>query len=170
MDPLHVLGASRLSPLFSKRTTLQHATHGDPAAKIAAGPRRAAARLAGRARDNQQTPCAQQTSNVTLSAMSTPSESPRHSYQAWIEEQIEEYKAALTRDELLDLAEVAVEQLFDAPDGQYPLTEILLCDAVDRLLLQRLDLPDYRQWQRMCRKDTTARPHNETQAQLRAAG
>ena len=102
--------------------------------------------------------------------MSTPSESPRQRYQAWIEDQIEEYKAALTRDELLDLAEVAVDQLFDAPDGQYPLTEILLCDAVDRLLLQRLNLPDYRQWQRMCRNDTSGRPHNETQAQLRAAG
>jgi hypothetical protein len=102
--------------------------------------------------------------------MTTPSETPRQRYQAWIEDQLEDYKAGLTRDELLDLAEVAVEQLFDAPDGQYPLTEILLCDAVDRLLLLRLDLPDFRQWQRLCRNDTRARPAKETTGQLRAAG
>jgi hypothetical protein len=102
--------------------------------------------------------------------MTIPSETPRQRYQAWIEEQLEEYKAALTRDELLDLAEVAVQQLFDAPDGQYPLTEILLCDAVDRLLLVRMNLPDYRQWQRSCRKDTSKRPVSGTPVSLRAAG
>jgi hypothetical protein len=98
----------------------------------------------------------------------TMTENPRQAYQAWIEEQLEEYKAALTRDELLDLAELAVKQLFDAPDGQYPLTEILLCDAVDRLLFERLDLPDYRQWARLCRKDTGQRPLPRTPAPLRA--
>lgn len=102
--------------------------------------------------------------------MSIPSETPRQQYQAWIEEQLEDYKAGLTREELLDLAEVAVEQLFDAPDGQYPLTEILLCDSVDRLLLARLNLPTFRQWQRACRNDTDDRPLNETAARLRAAG
>lgn len=102
--------------------------------------------------------------------MSMPAETPRQRYQAWIEEQLEDYKAGLTRDELLDLAEVAVQQLFDAPDGQYPLTEILLRDAVDRLLLDRLNLPAFRQWQRMCRNDTRPRPRPGTQAQLRAVG
>jgi hypothetical protein len=102
--------------------------------------------------------------------MSTPSHTPRQRYQAWVEEQIEEYKAGLTRDELLDVAEVAVQQLFDSPDGQYPLTEILLCDAVDRLLLLRMNLPDYRAWQRMCRTDTGERPSKRTAAALRAAG
>ncbi|HEX2166313.1 MAG TPA: hypothetical protein VHG09_03650 [Longimicrobiales bacterium] len=101
--------------------------------------------------------------------MSTPSETPRQQYQAWIEEQLEDYKAGLTRDELLDLAELAVEQLFDAPDGQYPLTEILLCDSVDRLLLERLSLPTFRQWQRACRNDTGDRPLDETPARLGAA-
>ena len=95
-------------------------------------------------------------------------ETPRQRYKAWIEEQLEEFKAALTRDELLDLAEVAVQQLSAAPDGQYPLTEILLCDAVDRLLLMRLHLPNYRQWQRLCRKDTAGRPLPRTPAPARA--
>lgn len=102
--------------------------------------------------------------------MSTPAETPRQRYQAWIEEQLEDYKAGLTRDELLDLAEVAVQQLFDAPDGQYPLTEILLCDSVDRLLVSRLNLPTFRQWERACRNDTDDRPSRETLARLRAAG
>jgi hypothetical protein len=100
--------------------------------------------------------------------MNIPSETPRQRYNAWIEEQLEECKAGLTRDELLDLAEYAVQQLFDSPDGQYPLTEILLCDSVDRLLLQRLNLPDFRTWQRTCRNDTRKRPHKETPARLRA--
>jgi hypothetical protein len=100
--------------------------------------------------------------------MTMPAETPRQRYQAWIEEQIEECKAGLTRDELLDLAEYAVQQLFDSPDGQYPLTEILLCDAVDRLLLARLNLPDFRAWQRMCRSDTGNRPLKGTSARLRA--
>jgi hypothetical protein len=102
--------------------------------------------------------------------MTTPAETPRQRYQAWVEEQLEDYKAGLTRDELLDLAETAVDELFEAPDGQYPLTEMLLCDVVDRLLLARMGLPDFKQWQRLCRNDTPNRPLKETAAQLRAAG
>jgi hypothetical protein len=100
--------------------------------------------------------------------MTTPAETPRQRYQAWVDEQLEEYKASLTREELLDVAQLAVQQLFEAPDGQYPLTEMLLCDTVDRLLLARLDLPDYRQWRRLCRKDTDERPLPRTPAPLRA--
>ena len=102
--------------------------------------------------------------------MTAPHSAPRQLYQAWIEEQLEDYKAALTRDELLSLADEAVQQLFTSPDGQYPLTEILLCDAVDALLLRRLNLPDFRQWQRLCRNDTRGRPLEETALALRAAG
>ncbi|MGH7578247.1 MAG: hypothetical protein ACREM1_24415 [Longimicrobiales bacterium] len=93
----------------------------------------------------------------------------RQRYHDWVDEQIEEYKSTLTRDELLEVAEHAVSRLFDSPDGQYPLTEILLCDAVDVLLLERLKLPDYRRWRKSCRNDTTKRPLNRTRADLRAA-
>ena len=102
--------------------------------------------------------------------MSTPADTPRQRYQAWIEEQLEDYKAALTRDEILALADEAVQQLFDTADGQYPLTEILLCDAVDALLLRRLNLPDFRQWKRMRHNDTSDRPLEETVTPFRAAG
>lgn len=102
--------------------------------------------------------------------MTAPDSAPRQRYQTWVEEQLEECKAALTRDELLGLADQAVSQLFQSPDGQYPLTEMLLCDAVDRLLLQRLSLPDFRQWQRLCRSDTQGRHQEVTPEPLRAAG
>jgi hypothetical protein len=102
--------------------------------------------------------------------MATAFTPPRKQYQAWVEEQIEEYKTALTRDELLDLAEQAVQELFTTPDGQYPLTEILLCDAVDRLLFIRLNLPDYKRWLKTCRSDTANCPDLETGETMRVAG
>jgi hypothetical protein len=83
---------------------------------------------------------------VTLRGMTAPQTPPRQLYHDWVEEQIEDYKAALSRDELMTLADEAVQQLFATPDGQIPLTEILLRDAVDMLLFRRLKLPTYRQW------------------------
>jgi len=101
--------------------------------------------------------------------MKSPDLAPRQQYQAWVEDQIEEFKAGLTREELLDLAEEAVDRLFESPDGQYPLTEILLCDAVDHLLFGRLGLPDYRQWRRTCHNDTANRHRQGTPDGARAA-
>lgn len=71
---------------------------------------------------------------------------PRQRYLAWVEEQIEEYKTSITRDELLQLADDAVRQLFETRDGQYALTEILLRETVDALIFERLKLPSYRVW------------------------
>jgi hypothetical protein len=102
--------------------------------------------------------------------MTAPDSAPRQQYQAWVEDQLEELKSSLTREELLDLAEEAVQRLYTSPDGQYPLTEILLCDAVDLLLFERLSLPDYRQWLRSCRIDTAGRPLKVTVGSARAAG
>ena len=101
--------------------------------------------------------------------MTAPATAPRQLYQTWVEEQIEDFKTALTRDELLSLADEAVQKLFDAPDGQYPLTEILLCDAVDALLFRRLNLPDYKEWAKQCRSDTRKRPRKSTPARVRKA-
>jgi len=102
--------------------------------------------------------------------MTANDSAPRQQYQAWVEDQLDEFKAGLTRDELLDIAEEAVRQLYDSPDGQYPLTEILLRDAVDALLFARLDLPDYGQWRRSYRNDTPKRPRKGTVRVTRAAG
>jgi hypothetical protein len=78
--------------------------------------------------------------------MTAPQSPPRQLYLNWVEEQIEDYKSALSRDALMTLADEAVQQLFDTPDGQIPLTEILLRDVVDMLLFRRLKLPTYNQW------------------------
>lgn len=94
--------------------------------------------------------------------MTSPPSSPRQDYLDWVEDQIEEYKAGLTRDELLSLADRAVEELFDTEDGQYPLTEILLRDSVDELIFHHLGLPGYRRWLNTCRSDTLRRPQKET--------
>lgn len=87
----------------------------------------------------------------------------------WVEEQIEEYKTTLTHDELLDLAEEAIARLHASNDAQYQLTEMLLCDAVDGLIFERLKLPDYRQWSRACQNDTPVRPTEGTPQALRVA-
>lgn len=88
--------------------------------------------------------------------------SPRQRYHEWVQDRIEEHKSALTRDELLSLADRAVNELFDSDNPQYPLTEILLRDAVDALIFQHLDLPGYRKWLRTCQTDTSTRPQNGT--------
>jgi hypothetical protein len=88
--------------------------------------------------------------------------SPRQRYTDWVQDRIEEYKSDLTRDELLALADRAVHALFDTDDAQYPLTEILLRDAVDALIFRTLDLPGYRKWLKTCHTDTPTRPQNRT--------
>jgi hypothetical protein len=89
--------------------------------------------------------------------------SSRQQYVEWVEERVEDFKTALPREDLLSLAEEAVQGLFDTHDGQYPLTEILLRDAVDALIFQRLRLPTYRQWLRTCQSDTGACPPERTE-------
>lgn len=87
---------------------------------------------------------------------------PRQQYLDWVEEQIEEYKCSIRRDDLLALADHAVTDLLQAPDGQYALTEIVLCDAVDRIIFKRLKLPSYRKWLKLYRSDTPERPDSGT--------
>lgn len=70
----------------------------------------------------------------------------RRAYLEWIEEQVEAYKDSIPRGELLALAEEVVEKLRVSPRGQYQLTEILLCEAVDRHIIRLLRLPSYRAW------------------------
>lgn len=101
--------------------------------------------------------------------MTAPTTAPRQLYQQWVEEQIEDFKTSLTRDELLALADEAVQKLFSTPDGQYPLTEILLCDVVDAMLFQRLGLPDYKTWAKLCRTDTAKRPRKSTPTRVKKA-
>jgi hypothetical protein len=70
----------------------------------------------------------------------------RRAYLEWVEQQIEAYKETVPRIALLDLADDVVRELRITNRGQYQLTELLLCDAVDRKIFQMLKLPGYRSW------------------------
>lgn len=77
---------------------------------------------------------------------STSSRSLRRAYVEWVEEQIEEFKDTIPRSQLLQLADEVVTGLRVDKDGQYQLTEILLCNAMDRRIFRMLKLPGYRAW------------------------
>lgn len=70
----------------------------------------------------------------------------RRSYLDWVEEQIEAYKESVSRADLLRLADQVVEDLRVTQRGQYQLTEVLLCTAVDRTIFRLLRLPGYQTW------------------------
>lgn len=75
----------------------------------------------------------------------------RQRYLEWVEQQIEAYKETISRDELLSLADTVVSELRVNRRGQYQLTEVLLCDAVDRKIYDILRLPSYRVWRQRLR-------------------
>jgi hypothetical protein len=77
----------------------------------------------------------------------------RRAYVDWVEEQIEEFKDRIPRGELLSLADEVVNDLRVNDSGQYQLTEILLCNAIDRRIVRMLKLPGYRTWAAQRRKD-----------------
>ena len=70
----------------------------------------------------------------------------RRAYLEWVEEQVEEFKETIPRSRLLAIADEVVTELRLARGGQYQLTEILLCDAMNRYLFKLLKLPGYRAW------------------------
>ena len=79
--------------------------------------------------------------------MSTASpRSLRRAYLEWVEEQVEDFKDSIPRSRLLAIADEVVTELQLARGGQYQLTEILLCDAMNRYLFRLLKLPGYRDW------------------------
>ena len=80
--------------------------------------------------------------------MTAPDPSPplRHAYLEWVEEQVEAYKDSISRAELMLLADQVVQELRVSRKGQYQLTELLLCEAVDRKIARMLRLPGFRVW------------------------
>ena len=71
---------------------------------------------------------------------------------------IENYKNQLSRSELLTLGEEATAELHgsDDDDGQLVLTEVLLADMVDRLIIKRLGLKPFSRWRKQFLKLRTA--------------
>lgn len=70
----------------------------------------------------------------------------RQEYGEFILERIEEFKNQLSRAELLAVADEAVRELEVGPEGQLVLTEVLVLEHVDRLIMRRLNLPTFRRW------------------------
>ena len=70
----------------------------------------------------------------------------RRAYVEWVEEQIEEFKERIPRAQLLAMADEVVTELRVDGGGQYQLTELLLCNAMDRRIFRMLKLPGYRAW------------------------
>jgi hypothetical protein len=70
----------------------------------------------------------------------------RQEYEEFILQRIEEFKEQLSRAELLAIADEAVRELEMGADDQLVLTEVLILEQVDRLIMRRLRLPTYRRW------------------------
>ena len=73
-------------------------------------------------------------------------QSLRQEYAEFLEQRIEEYKEQLSREKLLAVADEAVRELDLASQEQLVLTEVLVLEHVDRLIMRRLNLPTFRKW------------------------
>ena len=77
----------------------------------------------------------------------TPYSDKQH-YQEYILQRIEGFKNSIGRDELLRLGDEAASELQTASEGQFLLTEVLMLESVDRLIMKRLALRPYSRWRR----------------------
>lgn len=77
---------------------------------------------------------------------------PRQEYQEFILQRIEDYKDALSREDLLAIGDEAVRELEHGGGDQYLLTEVLLLEHVDRIIQRRLRLPSFPRWRQQHRK------------------
>jgi hypothetical protein len=75
-----------------------------------------------------------------------PTRSLKHEYELFLEHEIENYKESVPRSVLLSIGDEAVSSL--AQQQQLALTELLLCEEVDRIIFRRLRLPGYVTWRR----------------------
>jgi hypothetical protein len=75
-----------------------------------------------------------------------PTRSLKHEYELFVEQEIENYKESVPRSVLLSIGDDAVAALAAQP--QLALTELLLCEEVDRIIVKRLRLPSYDAWRR----------------------
>jgi len=75
-----------------------------------------------------------------------PARSLKHEYELFVEREIEDYKESVPRSVLLSIGDDAVQTL--AGEQQFALTELLLCDEVDKIIFKRLRLPGYATWRK----------------------
>src|SRR5215210_5882252 len=70
----------------------------------------------------------------------------KYEYALYIEREIEDYKESVPRSVLLSIGDAAVAVL--EAQQQLPLTELLLCAEVDRIIRKRRRLPSYATWRK----------------------
>jgi hypothetical protein len=70
----------------------------------------------------------------------------RYEYELYVEQEIENYKESIPRPAILAIGDEAAAKL--AAEPQFVLTEVLLCEEVDRIIQRRLRLPKYDTWRR----------------------
>jgi hypothetical protein len=89
-------------------------------------------------------------------ALRRPPRSLKQEYHEFLLQRIEEYKNTLSREELLEIGDEAVRELEENAAGQYLLTEVLLLEHVDRIIVRRLRLPAFPRWREKHRALRTA--------------
>lgn len=83
-------------------------------------------------------------------------QSLRQEYEEYVLQRIEEFKDQMSREKLLSLADEAVRELDADAAEQLVLTEVLVLEHVDRLIVRRLRLQPYRRWREQHLKLRTA--------------
>ena len=78
--------------------------------------------------------------------------SEKQYYQEYILQRIEGFKNSIGREELMRLGDEAASELQATTEGQFVLTEVLMLETVDRLIMKRLALRPYRRWREQFRK------------------
>ena len=78
--------------------------------------------------------------------LSTPTRSLKHEYANYVDLEIDRYKESIPRKALLKIADDAVTSL--SAGDQLQLSELLLVDAVNELIMRRLKIPPYDRWRR----------------------
>jgi Tellurite resistance protein TehB len=72
----------------------------------------------------------------------------KHEYEVYVEREIENYKDSLPRHALLSIGDEAVAAM--RQQSQFVLTELVLWEEVDRIIMRRLRIPTYPTWRRRC--------------------
>jgi hypothetical protein len=70
----------------------------------------------------------------------------KQQYQEFVMQRVEAFKNSMPRDELLRLGDEAVSEMEATIEGQFMLTEVMMADQMDRLIIKRLRLRSYAKW------------------------
>jgi hypothetical protein len=72
----------------------------------------------------------------------------KQQYYKYQQDRIEGFKNSVSRSEMMELGNEAAAEIQAGGADQFVLTEILMLDMVDRLILRRLKVPSYAKWRK----------------------